>query len=153
MAVVLGAAWLGKSSAAVSAGARCGEPWGLVAGSLCSGCSACHWQAGALGLGKACESWANSNHLVRIPTMKTTPYRFPEQLKFKHLAKHELFIFPAAHGTPAMGPYMKISARRYVGASVNLIGEQIVPNIKAAPVYTIGSINATVSDRVTDNLF
>ena len=82
-----------------------------------------------------------------------TPYRFPQQLKFKHLAKHELFIFPAAHGAPAMGPYMKISARRYVSAAVSLIGEKIVPTIKSAPVHYIGSINAAVSDRVTDSLF
>jgi hypothetical protein len=85
--------------------------------------------------------------------MATTPYRFPQQLQFKHLAKHELFIFPAAHGAPAMGPYMKISARRYVEATVSLIGEKIVPNIKASPVHHVGSINAAVSDRVTDSLF
>jgi hypothetical protein len=82
-----------------------------------------------------------------------TPYRFPQQLKFKHLAKQELFIFPAAHGAPAMGPYMKISARRYVNAAVSLIGDKIVPVIDASPVHHIGSINAAVSDRVTDNLF
>ena len=82
-----------------------------------------------------------------------TPYRFPQQLKFKHLAKHDLFIFPAGNGTPAMGPYLKISARRYVNATVSLIGEKIVPTVQAAPVHHIGSINAAVSDRVTDSLY
>lgn len=84
--------------------------------------------------------------------MNHTRYRFPEQLRFKHLAKHELFMFPAGHGTPAMGPYMKISAHRYVPATVQLIGERIVPAIQAAPVHHIGSINAAVTDRVTDHL-
>ena len=80
-------------------------------------------------------------------------YQFPEQLRFKHLARHELFFFPAGEGTPAMGPYMKISPRRYVEAKVSLVGERIVPEINSAPVHHIGSINANVSDCVLDFLF
>lgn len=85
--------------------------------------------------------------------MKRTTYRFPEQLRFKHLAKHELFMFPAGHGTPAMGPYMKISARRYVPAKVRMVGLKVVPEIQASPVHHVGTINVPVSDRVTDHLF
>ena len=85
--------------------------------------------------------------------MNHTPYRFPEQLRFKHLARHELFVFPAGEFTPSMGPYLKLSARRYVGATVRMVGLRIVHEIKAAPVHTIGTINAPVSDRVTDHLF
>jgi len=79
-------------------------------------------------------------------------YRFPEQLKFKHLAKFELFIFPAGSGLPASGAYMKISARRYVSCTVAVVGVRIVPHIQAASVHTIGSINAAVSDQVTRHL-
>lgn len=85
--------------------------------------------------------------------MNHTVYRFPEQLRFKHLAKHELFMFPAGDGSPSMGPFMKLSPRRYVGADVRMVGLRIVPEIKATPVHTIGSINCPVSDRVTDHLF
>lgn len=84
--------------------------------------------------------------------MKRTPYRFPEQLRFKHLARHELFVFPAGNGTPAMGPYMKLSPRRYVPCRVELVGERIIAHVQAAPVLHIGSINAPVSDRVTDHI-
>lgn len=83
--------------------------------------------------------------------MKYTPYHFPEQLRFKHLAKHELFVFPAGNGTPAMGPYMKISPRRYVEARVELVGTKVVPHIKACPVHQVGTINVAVSDRVLDS--
>lgn len=83
----------------------------------------------------------------------TTPYQFPGKLMFKHLAKHELFVFPAKYGTPIMGPYIKLSARRYAEASITLRGTKIVPHIKAAPVLKVTSINAEVSDRVTDTLF
>jgi hypothetical protein len=79
-------------------------------------------------------------------------YRFPEQLKFKHLAKHELFMFPAGAGLPASGPYMKISARRYVSCTVAVVGVCIVPHIQAAPVHSVGSINVVVSDQVTRHL-
>ena len=85
--------------------------------------------------------------------MNHTVYRFPEQLRFKHLAKHELFMFPAGDGTPSMGPYLKLSPRRYVAATVRMVGLRIVHEVKASPVHTIGSINAPVSDRVTDHLF
>jgi len=53
-----------------------------------------------------------------------------------------------------MGPYMKISPRRYVEATVSIVGgTKIVPHIKASPVYTVGTINVAVSDRVTDGLY
>jgi hypothetical protein len=38
------------------------------------------------------------------------PYRFPEVLT---LSRHELFFFPPGDGCPIMGPYIKLSARRY----------------------------------------
>jgi hypothetical protein len=90
---------------------------------------------------------------LHSPIMTTT-YHHTQQLRFKHLAKHELFMFPAGNGTPQMGPYMKISPRRYVEATVSIVGgTKIVPHIKASPVYTVGTINVAVSDRVTDGLY
>lgn len=85
--------------------------------------------------------------------MNRTRYRFPEPLRFKHLNRHELFMFPAGDGTPAMGPYMKLSARRYIAARVELVGERLVPHIADRPVLHVGSINALVSDRVTDHIW
>jgi hypothetical protein len=87
--------------------------------------------------------------------MNHTVYRFPEQLRFKHLAKHELFMFTRCNGYPAefqQGPFMKLSPRRYVAAKVRVVGLRIVPDIQACPVYQVESINAPVSDRVTDHL-
>ena len=81
------------------------------------------------------------------------PYRFPEQLRFKHLGRHELFVFPAGNGTPRMGPYMKLSARRYVPVRVVVMGMpwKLVPHIGAGVlVITVGSINAVVSDALCD---
>lgn len=77
-------------------------------------------------------------------------YRFPEQLRFKHLSRHELFMFPAGNSTPAMGPYMKLSARRYVPVDVSWIGGvKAVPNIRAgARVIHVGSVNTVVTDQV-----
>ena len=81
----------------------------------------------------------------------TSTYHHTQQLRFKHLAKHELLVFTAGNGTPQMGPYMKISPRRYVEATVSIIGgTKVIPHIKASPVYTVGTINVAVSDRVTD---
>jgi len=82
----------------------------------------------------------------------TATYHHTQQLRFKHLAKNELFVFPAGNGTPQMGPYVKISPRRYVEATVSIIGgTKIVPRTKeASPIHTVGTINVAVSDRVTD---
>jgi hypothetical protein len=82
--------------------------------------------------------------------MTHTPYRFPEQLRFKHLAKHELFYFPAGSSTPAMGPYMKLSPRRYVPVRLERRGLRYIPHVAAAPVHHVGSINAAVTDRISD---
>jgi hypothetical protein len=81
-----------------------------------------------------------------------TPVRYhhTEQLRFKHLGRHELFMFPGGHGTPAMGPYMKLSARRYVPVRLERRGLQYIPHIAAVPVHQVGSINAAVTDRISD---
>lgn len=78
------------------------------------------------------------------------PYHHTEQLCFKHLNRHELFVFPATPTTPFMGPYMKLSARRYV--AVRITGSlKLIPHIDSgAIVHRIGSVNACVSDRVSD---
>jgi len=80
--------------------------------------------------------------------MKTYRYRFPETLRFKHLARHELFFFPAGHGTPQSGPYMKISARRYVPVRIERRGLKYIPHIQAAPVHHVGTINVPVCDNL-----
>jgi hypothetical protein len=61
-------------------------------------------------------------------------------------------MFPAGHGTPTMGPYLKLSARRYVPVTVSVVGGvRIRHHIKAgAIVHHIGSVNAAVTDRVCD---
>lgn len=82
-----------------------------------------------------------------------TRYRFPEQLRFKHLGRHELFVFPAGNGTPRMGPYMKLSARRYVPVRVAVMGMpgKLVPHVAdGAQVCMVGSVNAVVSDALCD---
>jgi hypothetical protein len=78
------------------------------------------------------------------------PYHHTEQLRFKHLNRRDLFVFPASSTTPFMGPYMKLSARRYV--AVRITGSlKLTPHIDAgAIVHHIGSVNACVSDRVSD---
>jgi hypothetical protein len=84
-------------------------------------------------------------------TFKHVRYHFPEQLRFKHLALNELFIFPAGNGTPRMGPFMKLSARRYVPVRVAVMGMpgRYVPTVPTgAQVVHIGSINAVVSDSL-----
>jgi hypothetical protein len=83
-------------------------------------------------------------------TFAPAPYHHTQQLRFKHLGLNELFVFPAGDTTPFMGPYMKLSARRYV--AVRITGSlKLTPHIDAgAIVHHIGSINARVSDRVSD---
>jgi hypothetical protein len=83
-------------------------------------------------------------------SFKPAPYHHTQQLKFKHLDLNDLFIFPAAHGCPWSGPFMKISARRYVQVEVSgLWGSRLVPHIKpGAIVHNVGSINTPVSDAI-----
>ena len=73
-------------------------------------------------------------------------YHHTQPLRFKHLKPGELFVFPPGAGTPMMGPYQKLSARRYIAVSVSAIGERLVANttVFAAPL-TVGSVNVAVS--------
>ena len=84
-------------------------------------------------------------------TYTPTRYRFPEQLRFKHLGRHEMFYFPAGNGTPIMGPYIKLSARRYVPVRIESRGLKYIPHINGSDrVIHVGSINTLVSDRISD---
>jgi len=86
-----------------------------------------------------------------VTTYTPTLYRFPEQLRFKHLSRHEMFFFPAGNGTPMMGPYIKLSARRYVPVRIETRGLKYVPHINGSDrVIHVGSVNAIVSDRIQD---
>lgn len=86
-----------------------------------------------------------------MSTFTPVPYKFPEQLRFKHLARHELFFFPAGNGYPIMGPYIKLSARRYVPVRIELRGLKYIPHINGSlAVCHVGSVNAIVSDRIQD---
>jgi hypothetical protein len=79
--------------------------------------------------------------------MKHTTYRFPETLRFKHLKKHEIFCFPGGHSTPVMGPYIKLSARRYAPVTVTWCGDRYEPRLNDRPVHLVGTINVPVTDR------
>ena len=81
-------------------------------------------------------------------TFTPVRYRFPEQLRFKHLARHEVFFFPAGHGTPVSGPYMKLSARRYVPVRLERRGLKYTPHIQAVPVHHVGTVNVAVCDNL-----
>lgn len=78
-------------------------------------------------------------------------YRFPEQLRFRHLKVGELFRFPANAAHPfALGPFVKLSARKYQPCEVWVTGGlRVKHSVTGAPIL-IGSINAAVSDRVID---
>jgi hypothetical protein len=56
--------------------------------------------------------------------MVHTPYKFPGKLLFRHLKQHEVFYFKSGD----TGPFMKISARRYVPVTVTLSGHKIIPH-------------------------
>lgn len=76
-------------------------------------------------------------------------YHHTQPLRFKHLKPGELFVFPPGAGTPMMGPYQKLSARRYSAVSVRAIGERLVAEAIAHSVpLTIGSTGALVSDSL-----
>jgi len=76
-------------------------------------------------------------------------YHHTQPLRFKHLKPGELFAFPPGAGTPMMGPYQKLSARRYIAVSVSAVGERLVAKVTAYSVpLTIGSISALVSDSL-----
>ena len=78
-------------------------------------------------------------------------YRFPEVLRFKHLSRHDLFFFPAGCGCPILGPYIKLSARRYAPVRLELRGLKYIPHLNgSAAVLHVGSVNAEVSDRISD---
>ena len=79
------------------------------------------------------------------------PYRFPEVLRFKHLSRHELFFFPPGDGCPIMGPYIKLSPRRYAPVRLELRGLKYISHLNGSdPVLHVGSVNAAVSDRISD---
>lgn len=80
--------------------------------------------------------------------MKHYTYHRFEQLRFKHLGRHELFYFPKGNSTPAMGPYMKLSARRYVSVRLERRGLKYIPHIQPGPVHQVGTINVPVSDNL-----
>lgn len=62
-------------------------------------------------------------------------------------------MFPAGDLTPAMGPYVKLSPRKYIRAEAWIRGEKVRHAIQAsAPILKIGSINAAVNSRVSDYL-
>jgi hypothetical protein len=80
-------------------------------------------------------------------------YHHTQQLCFKHLGKGELFMFPAGDLTPAMGPYVKLSPRKYIRAEAWIRGEKVRHAIQAnAPILKVNSINAAVNSRVSDYL-
>ena len=50
-----------------------------------------------------------------------------------------------------MGPYIKLSARRYVPVRIETRGLKYVPHIHGSDrVIHVGSVNALVSDRISD---
>lgn len=75
-------------------------------------------------------------------------YHFTEQLRFKHLYIGELFMFPPHPGRDyVLGPFKKISPRKYVPCETWLRGVNIRHRICGDPIL-IGSINTAVSDQV-----
>jgi hypothetical protein len=84
------------------------------------------------------------------PRAMTTTYHHTQQLRFKHLSIGELFLFPAGPGRSyALGPFLKISPRKYQPCKVWTQGLKVLHEINGNPVL-IGSTNAAVSDRVLD---
>jgi hypothetical protein len=82
--------------------------------------------------------------------MAYTPYKFPGKLLFRHLKQHEIFYFKSGD----TGPFMKISARRYVPVTVTFSGHKIIPHWDTSKgVYYVDTINVEVNDRVMDKLF
>ena len=80
-------------------------------------------------------------------------YRFPEQLRFKHLKTGELFCLLPAGGhwsdAPVAGPYRKVSPRRFVPVQVRTSGLRVIADpISGAPVWAIDSVNAPVTDAL-----
>jgi hypothetical protein len=81
------------------------------------------------------------------------PYHHTQQLCYKHLGKGELFMFPPGEFTPAIGPYMKLSPRKYIRVDAWIRGERIRHVIQAnAPILKVNTINAPVTSRVSDYL-